>query len=1136
MKSIDIKEYLIENNKLILKFNNTLKGKNGIDFCLIDRKSGKESIYKPTITIQEDLLEGIVSFDKITFADVQRGMVDIFIYDGFDKYRARLLKDNEVEQSIRHYSVSCKISKDREATPYLTKDGFCSIMYGNPVLIWKECFKIIKKNLTVSNMIVQDRIIKLCFNIKDIESTDDIYFIADMRKSKNFLQLDIKRVYSTEEQLIFELDLDNSFELGQRYDLKLVKKYGRVVSEYRLGMKNNLVDYRDKSILHDIIELKESTFIRPYITINGGVSIHCNNALNLSNESFSRVDNIEGYVETYQIEGDNLIFVIDKNTIDYLSIFNNKEIWISCNTDYKFTDWIIRDHKIILNIRDLYDKLSPLSKEKKELNFYIRSYGVDENNNELPLVDGLEDIVKVIRLISLSNWKGSKKEQYPIVVPHLDNGFVAYLDLNNTKPIKLIFDTEENYYELTNEIISSKFDIYNLVQDKYIIKFSIISNLILNERIMFYAVKRKTKERILLANQEIGVNTFQIDLESLIKVFGTETSRWDVIAEVNHVDFIESGAIGIFKHAIEIKAKRYLNTIELNTDNYLQSDNVMIPYFDKYSALSIVIRDKKFVYKEKYEYSTEIIDIKMKKNIFSCQFKFSVKNNIDFSLVGVNMKLRSKISKEEYNFNVNILEKSSKYQRAKFLIDLSQIDMNQFYYDFFIVVDINGDQIFARLENCNKELMNKINKSIVSYNWYDDKNAVVYPYITPKGVLFLAYRQMSADEKRSDKLKELIAFPIYKLFRKFFEKKNIWLVYEKNSETAQDNSYYFFKYCYENHPEKNIYYVIKRNYPDNIYLKGMEDKVLYFMSIKHLLYTLSAKLLVASETRGHLYTWRQQKGRIKDILNKKKFVFLQHGVTALKLNDSILSKKSPSAATMYVTSSEFEKRVIMNGLGYYSDDIIVSGFPRWDVLEDKSYKIDKKEIFMMPTWRGWLDEVSEEKFIATDYYKYYMEVLNSKKLNDILETNDIQLNFFLHPKFKQYINNFTSMSSRIRLIEFGEEKVNELLMNASLLITDYSSVAWEMYYMSKPVIFYQFDYKDYKELTGSYIDMEEGLFGDRVFDSNILIEKIQEYINNDFREKEEFASQRGEYFKYIDNNNSKRVYEGIKKSKVLKNI
>lgn len=39
----------------------------------------------------------------------------------------------------------------------------------------------------------------------------------------------------------------------------------------------------------------------------------------------------------------------------------------------------------------------------------------------------------------------------------------------------------------------------------------------------------------------------------------------------------------------------------------------------------------------------------------------------------------------------------------------------------------------------------------------------------------------------------------------------------------------------------------------------------------------------------------------------------------------------------------------------------------------------------MPTWRTWLEEVSEETFKESDYYKHYMSLLNHPKLLDIFE-------------------------------------------------------------------------------------------------------------------------------------------------------
>ena len=50
-------------------------------------------------------------------------------------------------------------------------------------------------------------------------------------------------------------------------------------------------------------------------------------------------------------------------------------------------------------------------------------------------------------------------------------------------------------------------------------------------------------------------------------------------------------------------------------------------------------------------------------------------------------------------------------------------------------------------------------------------------------------------------MKEYAALAIYYLMRPVWKKKNIWLVYEKYCVMAQDNGFYFFKYCMENLPE-----------------------------------------------------------------------------------------------------------------------------------------------------------------------------------------------------------------------------------------------------------------------------------------------------------------------------------------------
>src|SRR5699024_5347779 len=116
--------------------------------------------------------------------------------------------------------------------------------------------------------------------------------------------------------------------------------------------------------------------------------------------------------------------------------------------------------------------------------------------------------------------------------------------------------------------------------------------------------------------------------------------------------------------------------------------------------------------------------------------------------------------------------------------------------------------------------------------------------------------------------------------------------------------------------------------------------------------------------------------------------------------------------------------------------------------------VSKRKIFVMPTWRTWMEEVTEDYFIETEYYQQYYNLLNSSKLHLLLEKNDLELVFFLHPKFKRYIRSFQIDHNRIILKEFLDIKVNEEIMESSLMISDYSSVTWDMFYMNKPVLFF----------------------------------------------------------------------------------
>lgn len=54
----------------------------------------------------------------------------------------------------------------------------------------------------------------------------------------------------------------------------------------------------------------------------------------------------------------------------------------------------------------------------------------------------------------------------------------------------------------------------------------------------------------------------------------------------------------------------------------------------------------------------------------------------------------------------------------------------------------------------------------------------------------------------------------------------------------------------------------------------------------------------------------------------------------------------------------------------------------------------------MPTWRNWLDSVPDKDFEESDYFRHYMGLLNSVRLNNILEKYDLEINFTCMQNFR----------------------------------------------------------------------------------------------------------------------------------------
>lgn len=537
--------------------------------------------------------------------------------------------------------------------------------------------------------------------------------------------------------------------------------------------------------------------------------------------------------------------------------------------------------------------------------------------------------------------------------------------------------------------------------------------------------------------------------------------------------------------------------------------------------------------KERFEIKTVVSSFHQNTSGASIEIDLSSKNSKDFQANDLYFVKRNKDALEYRQIPLEKRDNRNKKLKVTVKMDYKTLSIEPLFWDLYLEITIDGQSYWIRLNKTTKNVRKTVKRKPIKNQYRTKDNYLLYPYITEGNDLSFTYRASEYYESPINNWKERLAYYTARLMRGYFSKKDIWIGFEKLASSAHDSGYHFFNYCYANKKHKNFYYVITKGATEEKFLLDKKDKVLYFMTFKYFLYLFSASVLISSDTRRNVYNLRQKETPMGREISKIPLVYLQHGVNGLKKVPDFYKKRQ--AFDFVCVPSEFEQKMVIEDWGYEPKEVAVTGLARWDVMEDKTNEVRFKQIFVMPTWRTWMDGLTKEKFVETSYYREYQSFLASDQLKELLLANNVRIAFFLHPKFKDYIDLFDIDPAIITKYEFLEVPMDEMIMKSSMMISDYSSVIWEMYYMKKPCIFFQFDLEKYMQYEGMYMDPKQDLFGDVAFDADTLINIIEENIDNDFHEKEKYAKMRTRYFSLMDKNNAARIYDAIIHSEVIQN-
>jgi len=358
------------------------------------------------------------------------------------------------------------------------------------------------------------------------------------------------------------------------------------------------------------------------------------------------------------------------------------------------------------------------------------------------------------------------------------------------------------------------------------------------------------------------------------------------------------------------------------------------------------------------------------------------------------------------------------------------------------------------------------------------------------------------------------------------KKDNIWLIGGHSGQLYTDNAKVFHQYILNTYPKIDIYWIVSKNAPVYSQIAG---KKLLKGSIKSYLYFYQAKVVLFSDTlNSDIAPFSFVLPFVKIFYSRTFKVYLSHGTIAFKKMPTYKGKMAEIKKNIFSSynlaiASTYLAREAMIGYNIHPDNIVIKGSARHDEL--KTLKSDNHTILIAPTWRPWI--TNKEQFTSSDFYHHYTTLLSDKKLLDYLHTNNIIIYFYLHHMFHKYIDTFKKLNNNHIQILSSEIDISKKIKSSHLMITDYSSMCSDFYYLNKPVLFFQFDREKFIDEVGSEIDLKNTTYGDVSFESQTLINTLLHTIENNYPLSPQQKEGEKYFIHFKDTKNCQRIYNVI---------
>jgi glycosyltransferase involved in cell wall biosynthesis len=193
-----------------------------------------------------------------------------------------------------------------------------------------------------------------------------------------------------------------------------------------------------------------------------------------------------------------------------------------------------------------------------------------------------------------------------------------------------------------------------------------------------------------------------------------------------------------------------------------------------------------------------------------------------------------------------------------------------------------------------------------------------------------------------------------------------------------------------------------------------------------------------------------------------RFTFLQHGVIA----DDLSGWLGATPVDLFVTSTPGERASIAGDGSAYpftTKEVRLTGLPRFDALLERGRATTPEArdlVLLAPTWRRWLGRDA----LDSDFVRQWTALVGSEALAEACRAQGLTLAFRPHPRLVPLADRM-SLPDHVLVARRGP--VADDVARARVVVTDYSSIAFDAAYVERPVVYFQFDRE--LALTGAHL-------------------------------------------------------------------